>query len=209
MAKDQGGSYLSLLRPYNVHADWVIEKEKAALLIIDMQNYFVHPKGASYLGDDIISNVKRLAEAFRKAKVPVIFTQHGHEEDGSDLGMLGEWWGDGIVKGSWDHEIMDEISPGVDDHIVRKNRYSAFANTDLESILSGKGVKDVIISGVLTNMCCETTAREAFVRDHRVFFLADGTMTSNEEMHLSTLRNMAYAFAVVKTVDQVIDEISK
>jgi len=70
------------------------------------------------------------------------------------------------------------------------------------------GVTDLIITGVLTNVCCESTARDAFFRDFRVFFLADATASSEPEFHIATLRNMAYAFAYVVTADQMVKQIS-
>jgi len=68
-------------------------------------------------------------------------------------------------------------------------------------------VEDVIISGIMTNMCCESTARDAYYRDYRVFFLADGTGSINEEMHLASLLNLAFGFAYVTTGDDIINQL--
>lgn len=76
-----------------------------------------------------------------------------------------------------------------------KHTYSAFYDTDLESHLKELGKTEVIITGVMTNCCCETTAREAFIRGFRVFFSTDATATCNEDLHHSTLKTLAYAFA--------------
>ena len=86
-------------------------------------------------------------------------------------------------------------------------RYSAFYKTDLEQYLMSIGIKNVIIGGVMTNLCCETTARDAFVRDFRVFFLVDGTATVSKTYHFTTLRNLAYGFAYLKRCEEVIEEI--
>lgn len=78
---------------------------------------------------------------------------------------------------------------------MHKNTYSAFYNTDLESFLKKHGKTEVIVTGVMTNSCCETSAREAFIRGFRVFFSTDATATSSEDLHVSTLKNLAYGFA--------------
>lgn len=78
---------------------------------------------------------------------------------------------------------------------MEKNTYSGFRGTQLEERLKDMGVEEVIVTGVMTNLCCETTAREAFVRGFRVFFSTDATATSSEELHQATLMNMAYGFA--------------
>ena len=85
-----------------------------------------------------------------------------------------------------------------------KHRYSAFYNTDLETVLRCLKVEDLVIAGVMTNMCCESTARDAYYRDYRVFFPADGTGTINEDMHLASLLNLAYGFALVTTSEAIV-----
>ncbi|XP_030962881.1 nicotinamidase 3-like isoform X1 [Quercus lobata] len=78
---------------------------------------------------------------------------------------------------------------------MRKNTYSAFRNTRLEEQLREMGVEEVIVTGVMTNLCCETTAREAFIRGFRVFSSTDALATSDLELHEATLKNLAYGFA--------------
>lgn len=79
--------------------------------------------------------------------------------------------------------------------VVEKSTYSAFRKTGLEEKLVEMGVDEVIVTGVMTNLCCETTAREAFIRGFRVFFSTDATATSDVDLHEATLKNMAYGFA--------------
>ena len=111
--------------------------------------------------------------------------------------MLGEWWdNDLIFDGTVDSELIPEIGELTEaDEVVEKNTYSAFENTRLQEMLVEKGVEEVIITGVMTNLCCETTAREAFVKGFRVFFSTDATATSDLELHEATLKNMAHGFA--------------
>jgi isochorismate hydrolase len=79
----------------------------------------------------------------------------------------------------------------------------------LDTTLRSKGVRDVIISGVMTNLCCETTARDAFMRGYRIFFLIDGTATGRSEHHLATLKNLGFGFAYLITCDELIKNLNK
>ena len=178
-----------------------VRKERSALLVVDMQNYFYG------IADSIVENLSKVVRACREAGMPIFYTQHGYEDPEKDSGMLGQWWGDSIVVGTEEWDLMDEIAPCKGERVIRKTRYSAFYRTGLEEALHHLGVKDMIIGGVMTNLCCETTARDAFVRDFRVFFLVDGTATISEEYHLASLRNLAYGFAYLKRCDEVIEEL--
>ncbi|BFG17459.1 hypothetical protein CerSpe_037330 [Prunus speciosa] len=161
----------------------------AALLVIDMQNYF------SSMAQPILQNLLTTIRLCRRASIPVIFTRHSHKSP-SDYGMLDEWWrGDLIFDGTPESHLMPELNPDAQDHVVHKNTYSAFRNTGLQEYLQERGVEEVIVTGVMTNLCCETTAREAFIRGFRVFFSTDATGTSDPELHEATLKNLAYGFA--------------
>jgi len=176
------------------------------LLVIDMQRYFVDPAGAAFLpgAQAILGNVRSLIEAFRAAARPVIYTRHVHHPGGFDLGILGQWWGDSILEGTPDSGIYPAIAPLEGEKVVAKHRYSAFYDTDLQTILRALKVEDLALCGVMTNLCCETTARDAFLRDYRIFFLADATATSSEEMHLASLLNLGYGFAYVTTTAKIV-----
>jgi len=164
------------------------EPKTSALLVIDMQNF-------SSMAQPILPNVLSTIHLCRRASIPVIFTRHSQKSP-DDHGMLGEWWnGDLVIDGTVEAELMSELDRRPDDVVVEKTAYSAFANTGLEKLLRERGLKEVIVTGVMTNLCCETTAREAFVRGFRVFFSADATATSDEELHEATLKNLAYGFA--------------
>jgi len=152
----------------------------------------------------ILPNIKKLIHHFRSWNHPIIYTRHVHRADGSDAGIMKWWWQDMCVEGTPESEIHPELTPLPDELIVTKHRYSAFYHTDLEILLRGKGITDLIVSGVMTNMCCETTARDAYMRDMKIQFLADATATSTEEMHLASLLNLALGFANVTTTSQVL-----
>jgi nicotinamidase-related amidase len=183
-------SHLDQIKNYNTRRAMPMVK-KAALLVIDMQHYF------HGLVAPILDNVLSLIDACRAAQVKIVFTRHGVRDPENDGGMLATWWDDLILYGSEAWELDRELKPKSSDLIIDKNRYSAFQGTDLDDWLHKNGVEDLIISGVMTNLCCETTARDAFGLDYRVFFVADATATMNEELHLATLKNLAYGFSYI------------
>ncbi|WOL09814.1 nicotinamidase 2-like [Canna indica] len=161
----------------------------AALLVIDMQLHFAS------IAAPILSALRCTVSLCRASGIPVFFTRHRHRSP-DDYGMLGEWWpGDLILDGTPDAELLPDIGRLFGDRVLEKNTYSAFAGTGLEETLRAMGIEEVIVTGVMTNLCCETTAREAFVKGFRVFFSTDATATANKELHEATLKNMAYGFA--------------
>jgi len=175
-----------------------IDPKHAVLLVIDMQNFF------HQIIQPVLGNILRVIQYCRNGDVPIIFTQHGHTDPDRDGGILGQWWGQMIISGTEDWKFIPEINVESKDMILPKKRYSAFFETDLDKTLRSRGVQDLIISGVMTNLCCETTARDAFMRDYRVFFLIDGTATGRGELHLATLKNLGFGFAYLMTCEELI-----
>jgi nicotinamidase-related amidase len=197
--------WLKNIEPFNQHR-LQLNKDKSALLIVDMQQFFMNPASLTFTcgGPAILPTVKKLQSAFREAGRPVIYTRHVHHPGLLDAGIM-EWWWEGMcLEGSAESEIHPEIAPLPGEKVILKHRYSAFYNTDLETILRCLKIEDLVISGLMTNMCCESTTRDAYYRDYRVFFLADGTGTINEEMHLASLLNLAFGFAYITTAEDVI-----
>ena len=186
-----------IIQGLNTH-NWKPEPERTSILLIDLQEYF------QGIIEPILGNLTKIINMARQAQIPLFFTQHGHEA-GEDIGMLGQWWADLIMKGSEEARLLPDLDVGPEDTVIQKNTYSAFHRTELEEKLKKAKTRDLVIGGVMTNLCCETTARDAFVRDYRVFFLVDGTSTVNEDFHLSTLKNLSYGFATLLTCGQLIE----
>ena len=206
-AKTQG--WLDRIQPYNQHA-MQLNAESSALLVVDMQVFFLDPASPTFTcgGEAILPNVGRLLHAFRQAGRPVIFTRHVHHPDHLDSGIMGWWWEGMCLEGSPESEVHPALAPLPGEKQVLKHRYSAFYNTDLETVLRCLKVEDLVITGVMTNLCCESTARDAYFRDHRVFFLADGTGSVSEELHLATLLNLAFGFAYVTTTETILSQLA-
>lgn len=178
---------------------------KAALLILDMQQYFLDPESHAYIpsGEAIVPHLNHLGSYFRQNERPVLATRHANSEQ--NAGRMGSWWSEMLTE---DHPLGNlhpalEIEPT---EIVLKAQYDAFFESDLDQVLSQAGVEQLVIGGVMAHLCCETTARSAFVRGYEVFFLIDGTATYNEDFHKGTLRNLAHGFAVLTTVKDLVGE---
>lgn len=188
--------YLREIASYNIRYAKP-RPSKCALLVIDMQRFF------QSIASPIIGNVVSIIEACRFRDMRIIFTRHGHEDIAEDGGMLAEWWGDYILHGSKDWELIKALQPMGNEAVLDKKRYNAFHGTGLDESLKSIMVEELIITGVLTNCCCETTARDAFVRDYRVFFVGDATAAVNEDLHLASLKNLAFGFAHILSTDQI------
>lgn len=202
--------WLGKIAPFNQH-QMRLNLDKSALLVIDMQRFFLDPASPTFTcgGLAVLPTLKRLISVFRKADRPVIYTRHVHHPNRLDAGIMGWWWDGMCLEGSPESEVHADITPLSNEKVILKHRYSTFYNTDLETVLRCLKIEDLVISGIMTNMCCESTARDAYYRDYRVFFLADGTGTINEEMHLASLLNLAFGFAYVTTTDEIIQQLQK
>jgi isochorismate hydrolase len=196
------------IKPYNLHK-MTPRFSTSCLLVIDMQNFFLDPQSPTFTpgGLAILPNVTKLIRAFRKEKLPVIYTTHVHKSKELDGGILAWWWEGMIIENSKDAEIHTGIVPLPEEKVIRKHRYSAFYNTDLEITLRCLNITDLFITGVMTNLCCESSARDAYIRDHRVFFLLDATGSVNEDLHLATLKNLAFGFAYVTDTEEILKRL--
>lgn len=189
-----------------------------ALIIVDMQNGFCHPKGfMSKLGFNIhlcreaVRPTVALTQAVRRAHIPIFFTRYVFRPDYKDGGILVRELFPGITKvrglaaGSWDARIVREIKVEKGDFVIEKNRYSSFFNTNLESQLRNLGVENLLVAGVVTNMCVETTVRDAVQRDFRVFLVADACGAVDAAMHAATIATVNYGFGTVVSTEEALD----
>ena len=180
-----------------------------ALLVIDVQRFFIDPDSQSFVPTSraIMPNIKRLIDKFRELGQPVIFTRHAYLDD-EDPGIMDLWWGDSIRDSDPLSYISHKLLPLPDEPVIRKTRYSAFIGTGLEAMLRERGIETVLITGVVTHLCCESTAREAFMKDFAVYMAIDGTASYSEELHISSLRGLANGFAIPVTTGEIILELT-
>jgi ureidoacrylate peracid hydrolase len=200
--------------------NFAVEPRRMALVNIDMQNCFVENSPlAAPGGRALLDRVNRLTKACRMVGVQVIHTAHVVRPDGSNVGVMGELIRPIGVEGYLNNDrVSARLHPDLDvgngDILLDKPRYGSFHSTDLELILRSRGLDTIIISGICTNICCETTAREAGMRDFHVFFLSDGTATfpigdvSAEEIQRVSCATLGLAFAQVVTIDGMIGKLT-
>ena len=194
---------LEQIDEYNTHK-LVVNPKRTALLVIEMQKVF--RTDLKIISDKQLVNIKAIIDASEKAGVNIIYVRHN---DSSEISKsMVDWWnGDKIEYGSDGWKMLDGFDT-TGKIIVDKNQYSAFFKTELNDVLQAKKIEDVIIVGVMTNCCCETTAREAFMYGYRVFFINDATSTFNEELHLAALKNLSFGFACIQDTKNIISDLS-
>ena len=204
---------MDLVRPYmsrHRSAQERFSPKDSALLVIDMQRRFLEQSSNAYLpaAGEIVGNVQALISAYRELSQPVIFTRHAHLHDEKPGAMM-RWWGNLIRDDDEFSEIASPFAPLATETVFRKSRYSAFVDTDLEKRLRTQGISSIVITGVMTHLCCESTARDAFMRDFDVFIVVDGTASETEDLHVSSLKTLTDGFAIPMTTKEVIARIKR
>jgi len=198
----------------------VLDSKKAVLIVVDMQNSFLRDEGAfSRMGLNItylkstLKPVMRLVEVCRKVGIPIIFTRYVLRPDYTDAGLLVKLFPaargrSAMVTGTWDSEIVDELSAQPKDYIIDKTRYSAFYNTNMEVILRGLGVDTVVVCGVTTELCVSSTIRDAFFRDYHIVPVKDAMAAIDPVRHDGAIRNFEYGFGKPVTTDEVVASLT-
>jgi ureidoacrylate peracid hydrolase len=198
-----------------------------ALLVIDMQNGFVS-KGGSYdlMGlnvskySDVVPSLKRLIAFCRKVKIPVFYSQAVREESGIDLltrshRILPRAREERIkrrpicIRGSWDAEIVEELKPNFDDHVVIKRRDSVFQDTEVEVWLRSLEIDSIIFAGIDTSICVESSLRDAFNHGYDIVLISDATASNNLNHYNSTLDNIRNYYGIVMNLDEFIGNSGK
>ena len=198
-----------------------------ALLVIDMQNGFVS-KGGSYdlMGlnvskySDVVPSLKRLIAFCRQVKIPIFYSQAVREESGIDLltkshRILPKSREERIkrrpicIRGSWDAEIVEELKPNFDDHVVIKRRDSVFQDTEVEVWLRSLGIDSIIFAGIDTSICVESSLRDAFNHGYDIILISDATSSNNLNHYNSTLDNIRNYYGLVMNLDEFIGNSGK
>jgi bifunctional isochorismate lyase/aryl carrier protein len=178
----------------------------SALLVLDMQSYFMDPASHAYIpsAGAILDGILQLLDEFLIHHRPIFFSQHINTPE--DAGTMSTWWKDLITSDNPQHGIIPEIDPSVGT-LIQKGQYDAFYKTTLDEMLNANGVTQVVVCGVMTHLCCETTARSAFMHGYEVFYPVDGTATYNLNHHRASLVNLAHGFASVVFIKDLLDSI--
>ena len=197
-------------KQYDLKRKNVFRPQSSALFVIDMQYFFCDPSSHAYFqtATTIIPRIQQLLRSYRHQSLPVIFTRYALLKTESP-GAMGRWWNDILYDDDDRSNIIAPLNPLPNELVIRKTQYSAFFETDLDQILKKHHVTNVVITGVLTHLCCETTARDAFMRNFDVFFAADATASDKQMLHNASLRTLSNGFATLVTANEVLTWIQK
>jgi len=210
-----------LRRQGKLFAHDTIEAGRTALVVVDMQNYFCAEGFPAEvpLARAIVPNINRLAKAMRAAGGTVVWVQ-------TDSAEALTRWGNhhkymltpervqkrlaGLDAKAEGFAVFGSLEPMAGDLRVRKATYSAFmpGSSDIDSQLKGRGIDTVLIAGTATNVCCESTARDAMLRDYRAIMLSDANATWTDEEHAGTLNTFAMFFGDVMSADEAIERLA-
>ncbi|MFT3662981.1 MAG: isochorismatase family protein [Gordonia sp. (in: high G+C Gram-positive bacteria)] len=194
--------------PFPVNVEWELNPDRAALLIHDMQRYFID----AYDRDQepiatALDNMVRIREACEKVGIPVVYTAQPGDQHPSRRGILSEFWGRGLSAGR-DEEIVPELAPRDGDIYVTKWRYSAFQRTDLRQLLGHHGRDQLIVIGVYAHMGCMISATEAFMSDVAPFFVVDAMADFTRDEHQMAAEYIGKRAGRVVTAAQTVEAVT-
>ena len=177
----------------------------SALLILDMQNIFLDPSSHAYIpsAKTIIPNIQQLIQFFEEKQQPIIFTQHISSNSKSD--PMKNWWRAPILTNSQEAQIYEGLKSDSSSFII-KHTYDAFHSTELENHLHEQNIKNLVITGVMTHLCCETTAREAFKRGYSIWFPLNTSASYTENFHLGSLRAIHHGFGECIISEEILQK---
>jgi nicotinamidase-related amidase len=203
-----------------------LDPKASALLFIDVQNFSVRRDGGEFkdvpdaeiaekygyyferLRQTAIPNMQRLQAAFRNAGIEVLYTTiESLTKDGRDRSLDYKITGFHVPRGSWDGKVIDEIAPGDDEIVLPKTSSSVFVSTHIDYLLRNLGVKQLVLSGLVTDQCVESAIRDACDLGYLVTLVPDACATYSQERHDNTLRAIKGYCRQIST-DALIAEIS-
>ena len=188
--------------------DWAFEPARAALLIHDMQEYFLNFWGDdSVMMETVVANIAALRDFCKKNGIPVYYTAQPKEQSDEDRALLNDMWGPGLTRSPEQQRVIAALAPDDADTVLVKWRYSAFHRSPLEQMLKESGRNQLIITGVYAHIGCMTTATDAFMRDIKPFFVADALADFSRDEHLMSLKYVAGRSGRVVMTDELLPSI--
>ena len=184
------------------------DPDSTAIVVVDMQNGFCHPDGSLYApaSEEAIEPVSEVVELGRNAGASIVFTRDVHPpEQFEENHYYDEFdrWGEHVVEGTWDAELVEELQPREEDHVVVKHTYDAFYRTDLEGYLDTHGINDLLICGTLANVCVLHTAGSAGLRDYRPVVVQDALGFIEEDHREYALEHADWLFGETTERDAI------
>lgn len=188
--------------------NWAFEPERAALLIHDMQEYFLNFWGEnSDMMQQVVANIAKLRAYCKEHNIPVYYTAQPKEQSDEDRALLNDMWGPGLTRSPEQQRIVAELAPDEADTVLVKWRYSAFHRSPLEQMLKETGRNQLLITGVYAHIGCMTTATDAFMRDIKPFFIADALADFTRDEHLMSLKYVAGRSGRVVMTDELLPSV--
>jgi ureidoacrylate peracid hydrolase len=196
-----------------------LDPRKTALVVVDMQNGFMVPElghAACQMAHEIVPNINRLAQAVRDTGGAVIWIQTAYTDEtltswSTSYEMVGPKGAArrkfSLSRENKGYEIFPDLKIEKSDLIVEKNRYSAFiqGSSNIEEALRSRGLDTVLITGTVTNVCCETTARDAMMRNFKTVMITDGNAANTDDDHNAALNNFYLTFGDIMSTDFAIE----
>jgi ureidoacrylate peracid hydrolase len=200
----------------------LIVPAKTAFVVVDMQNYFMKQgfQGEVPMAREIVPNVNRFAAAVRGLGGHVVWIKNATNDTRESWSVLHDWLMvperrdrryASMDMGHEGHALWPELEARPEDAQIVKKRYSAFiqGSSEIEAYLRGRGIDTLLIGGTATNVCCESTARDAMMLNFKVVMVADGLATHTDEEHNATLSNFYGQFGDVQTTDEVFESLAR
>lgn len=190
-------------------AEWALEPSRAAILVHDLQRYFLRPyaEGCPAIAQAVARTADVLAAA-RAAGVPIFYTAQQGNQDQVRRGLQRDLWGPGMQAIPEHTEIIDAVAPRAGERVLTKHRYSAFAHNDLADDLAAAGRDQLVITGVYAHIGIAATALEAFQREIHPFVVADAVADFGADQHALALRQIASCCGVVLPTARVLDALA-
>lgn len=207
--------------------DIAVVPEQTALLFIDVQNFCAHRDGGEFSGlseaefqskygwffeglsHSTIPNMQRLQQACRSKEIEVIYTTiESLTLDGRDRSLDYKITGFNVAKGSWDGQVVDALQPGADEIVLPKTSSSVFISTSIDYILRNLGVRQLIISGLITDQCVESAVRDACDLGYLVTLVTDACATYSQHRHDNSLKTIA-GYCRQRTTDELVEELNR
>ena len=196
-----------------------LDPRKTALVVVDMQNGFMVPElghAACAMAHEIVPNINRLAQAMRDTGGAVIWIQTAYTDEtlkswSTSYEMVGPKGAArrkfSLSRENKGYEIFPDLKVEKTDLIVEKNRYSAFiqGSSNIEEVLKSRGLDTILITGTVTNVCCESTARDAMMRNYRTVMITDGNAANTDDDHNAALNNFYLTFGDIMSTDFAIE----
>ena len=206
-----------------------LDLDRTALIVVDMQNGFASPGGMLDLAGidvgparEVVANARMVCDAARRAELPVLYLTIGYPPDLSTAGgpdspnpqkelalclmrERPELRGKLLTFGTWDFQIVDELAPLQGDTVIVKSRYSGFHGTDLDSVLRSRGIRNLLMLGIASNVCVESTIRDAYFLEYWPVMVADATMPAGSaEIQRATVYNVKTFFGWTTSSEELV-----